>query len=116
MKHRVNILEYAVKKTQAKYPTAKIELKIRDQYYNMKQYVDKNPYVVNKAINVIRSHGLEPIIGFIRGGTDGSAMSRNGLVTPNLGTASYNHHGRFEYLDVQEFEQMIRIVTDICRQ
>ena len=64
MKHRVNILEYAVKKTQAKYPTAKIELKIRDQYYNMKQYVDKNPYVVNKAIEVIRSHGLEPVVGF----------------------------------------------------
>ena len=116
IKRRAALVEAATKKTRAKYPTAKIELKIRDQYYNMKQYVDKNPYVVNKALDVIRSHGLEPIVGFIRGGTDGSAMSRNGLVTPNLGTASYNHHGRFEYLDVQEFEQMIKIVTDICRR
>ena len=116
MNRRVKLLEESVKKTQAKYPTAVVELKIRDQYCNMKQYVDKNPYVVNKALEVIRSHGLEPVIGFIRGGTDGSAMSRNGLVTPNLGTASYNHHGRYEYLDVQEFEQMIKIVTDILRQ
>lgn len=114
--HRVKILEDAVRKTQEKYPTAEVELKIRDQYYNMKQYVDKNPYVVNKAVEVIRSHGLEPVIGFIRGGTDGATMSRNGLITPNLGTGSYNHHGRFEYLDVQEFEQIIKIVTDICRQ
>ena len=116
IKHRVKIVEDAVKKTQAKYPTATIELKIRDQYYNMKQYVDKNPYVVNKAVDIIRSHGLEPVVGFIRGGTDGATMSKNGLITPNLGTASYNHHGRFEYLDVQEFEQMIKIVTDILRQ
>ena len=116
IKHRVKIVEDAVKKTKAKYPTATIELKIRDQYYNMKQYVDKNPYVVNKAVDIIRSHGLEPVVGFIRGGTDGATMSKNGLITPNLGTASYNHHGRFEYLDVQEFEQMIKIVTDILRQ
>ena len=113
---RAELINQVANKIQQKYPTAEIRCEIRDQYYNMKQYVDKNPYVVNKAVKVIRSHGLQPIVGFIRGGTDGATMSKNGLITPNLGTASYNHHGRFEYLDVQEFEQMIKIVTDIVRQ
>jgi hypothetical protein len=31
----------------------------------------------------------------IRGGTDGATFSFLGCPTPNLGTGSYNHHGRF---------------------
>jgi tripeptide aminopeptidase len=38
-----------------------------------------------------------------------------GLVTPNLGTGSGNHHGRFEYLVVQDFEKMIEIVLEIVK-
>jgi len=39
-----------------------------------------------------------------------------GLVTPNLGTGSGNHHGRFEYLAVQDFEKMIDIVLEIVKR
>ena len=93
-----------------KYPKAKIEVEIKEQYENMKMYVDKDPRPVKKAEAALRKLGYEPVFSRIKGGTDGATFSKMGLVTPNLGTGSGNHHGRFEYLVVQDFEKMIEIV------
>ena len=99
-----------------KYPKAKIQLEITEQYENMKMYVDKDPRPVEKAAAALRKFGIEPQFGRIKGGTDGATFSKMGLVTPNLGTGSGNHHGRFEYLSVQDFEKMIEIVLEIIRK
>lgn len=112
---RIELIEKAVNEISAKFPTAKITCSIRHQYENMKQYVDKKPIVVKNAKDALIANGIEPKMGFIRGGTDGATFSKNGLITPNLGTGSYNHHGRYEYLDVQEFEKMIDVVVDIVK-
>ncbi len=100
---------------QAKYPKAKIEVEIREQYENMKMYVEKDPRPVKKAEEALRNLGIEPVFSRIKGGTDGATFSKMGLVTPNLGTGSGNHHGRFEYLVVQDFEKMIEIVLEIVK-
>ena len=99
----------------AKYPKAKIEIEIKEQYENMKMYVDKDPRPVQKAEAALRKLGLEPVFSRIKGGTDGATFSKMGLVTPNLGTGSGNHHGRFEYLDIQDFEKMIEIILEIIK-
>ena len=99
-----------------KYPKAKIVVDIKEQYENMKPYVEKDPRPVKKAEAAIRKFGLEPEFTRIKGGTDGATFSKMGLVTPNLGTGSGNHHGRFEYLVVQDFEKMIEIVLEIVKQ
>ena len=99
-----------------KYPKAKIQVEISEQYENMKPYVDKDPRPVEKAAAALRKFGIEPVFGRIKGGTDGATFSKMGLVTPNIGTGSGNHHGRFEYLSVQDFEKMIDIVLEIIRK
>ena len=99
-----------------KYPKAKIEVEITEQYENMKAYVDKDPRPVKRAEAALKRLGIEPIFSRIKGGTDGATFSKMGLVTPNLGTGSGNHHGRFEYLVVQDFEKMIEIVLEIIKQ
>ena len=98
-----------------KYPKAKIEVKISEQYENMKAYVDKDPRPVEKASAALKKFGFEPKFTRIKGGTDGATFSKMGLVTPNLGTGSGNHHGRFEYLAIQDFEKMIDIVLEIVK-
>ena len=100
----------------AKYPKAKIEVDIFEQYENMKEYVDKDPRPVEKATAALKKMGIEPTYARIKGGTDGATFSKMGLVTPNLGTGSGNHHGRFEYLVVQDFEKMIDIVLEIIKR
>ena len=99
-----------------KYPKAKIQVEITEQYENMKPFVDKDPRPVEKAAAALRKFGIEPVFGRIKGGTDGATFSKMGLVTPNIGTGSGNHHGRFEYLSIQEFEKMIDIVLEIIRK
>ena len=99
-----------------KYPKAKICISISEQYENMKPYVEKDPRPVQKAEAAIIKNGLTPVFTRIKGGTDGATFSKMGLVTPNLGTGSGNHHGRFEYLAIQDFEKMIDIVLEIIKR
>ena len=96
-----------------KYGESTFELTLRDSYFNMKEKVQQKPEVVERAMNAIRACGLTPACVPIRGGTDGATLSYKGLVCPNLGTGSYNHHGVFEYACVQEMETMVEIVKKI---
>lgn len=106
-------IKQIVKNLQEKWPTAKINLSIREQYENMRPYVEKDPRPLNKAIQAMKALGMTPKHTKIRGGTDGATMSKMGLVTPNLGTGSANHHGRYEYLVIQDFEKMIELLKEI---
>ena len=112
---RVKTLKSAADKLQKKYPEIEISLDFKEQYFNMKKYVDKNPVAVERAKEALIKNGIKPVLGAIRGGTDGATFSKNGLITPNLGTGSYNHHGRFEFLDIYEFNKMISVVIDLMK-
>ncbi len=112
---RERVMREAIKTLEEKYPNCKFDLGIFYQYENMEPYVKKDPRPLKVADEAVKKNGLEPFHTHIRGGTDGATMSKMGLVTPNLGTGSYNHHGRFEYLDIQEFNKMIDIVIDILK-
>lgn len=109
-------LRKIVKDIQTKWPKAKIDLEIREQYENMEPYVKKDPRPLNVAMDAMRRLGMTPKSTKIRGGTDGATMSKMGLVTPNLGTGSANHHGRYEYLVIQDFEKMIELVKEIIKK
>lgn len=112
---RDEYIKTVIHELEKKYPKAKFELQIKEQYENMRPYVDKFPRPVEVAKEALKKNGINPISSKIRGGTDGATFSKMGLVTPNLGTGSYNHHGRFEYLDIDEFETMIKVVLDIMK-
>ena len=115
LNHRCEIIRNKVDELQKQFPKAKLDLLIRDQYENMKQYVDKFPRVRDVANAALIKNGLTPKSTKIRGGTDGATFSKMGLVTPNLGTGSSNHHGRYEYLVIQDFLKMIEVVKDIVK-
>ncbi|MDO4179121.1 MAG: hypothetical protein Q4D21_08015 [Phascolarctobacterium sp.] len=54
--------------------------------------------------------GVEPLIRPIRGGTDGSSLSAQGIPCPNIFSGGMNYHGRYEYLPV---ESLIK-ATEVC--
>lgn len=98
-----------------KYPKCGFHLSFEHQYDNMREFVEKNPLAVKYAETALKENGLNPVYGKIRGGTDGATFSKMGLITPNLGTGSYNHHGRYEFLDVNEFNKMIDVVISLMQ-
>lgn len=98
-----------------KYPGCEISLQITDQYKNMKEIIDKNPEVKNHIENVYKKLGYKFEYNPIRGGTDGATFSFKGVPCPNLGTGSYNHHGRYEFAVLEEMEKMVEIGLEIFK-
>ena len=115
LEERTNLINKAIQEIKTRYPQIEVSYEYKEQYENMRPYVEQKPEVIDRAKKALELNGLTPVMGRIRGGTDGATMSKNGLTTPNLGTGSYNHHGRYEYLDVQEFEQLVRVAIDIVK-
>jgi tripeptide aminopeptidase len=99
----------------AKYPKAKVSVSIQEDYRNMHEIFEKDPRAVIHADEVFAKLGIKARHEPIRGGTDGATFSFLGCPTPNLGTGSYNHHGRFEYLSEKDFNQMITICKAILK-
>ena len=94
----------------------RFEVEICDQYYNMVQYMNGDMRSVNRARCAMESLGISPVSTPVRGGTDGAMLTEKGLITPNLGTGSYNHHGRFEFADIQHMEKLVEIVSKIIEK
>ena len=98
-----------------KYPGCEISLQITDQYRNMKEIIDANPNVKNHIESVFKKLGYKFEYNPIRGGTDGATFSFKGVPCPNLGTGSYNHHGRYEFAVLEEMEKMVEIGLEIFK-
>ena len=91
----------------------RVLLTLKDQYYNMKQVIEKDMTPVNLAKEVMEDLGITPIIEPIRGGTDGSKISFMGIPTPNLFAGGENMHGRFEYVSLQTMERAVDTIIGI---
>ncbi len=83
-------------------PRARLEFTARQQYRNMRRYLEPVPSVLTAAEAAIRAEGIEPIRIPIRGGTDGSRLSEMGLPTPNLFTGGHEYHSVREWASVQD--------------
>ena len=91
-----------------------VHLELRDQYYNMREVVEPQKYIVDLAFEAMTSVGVEPIVKPIRGGTDGARLSFMGLPTPNLFTGGHNFHGRYEYIPVYAMEKAVQVIIRIA--
>ncbi|KXT75606.1 Tripeptide aminopeptidase [Streptococcus sp. DD10] len=88
---------------------------LKDQYYNMKQVIEKDMTPITIAKSVMENLGITPRIDPIRGGTDGSKISFMGIPTPNLFAGGENMHGRFEYVSLQTMEKAVDTIVGIVQ-
>ena len=99
-----------------KYPKAKIDVKMKDQYQNMIEIIDKQPDCKNFIESVFKRLNIEPKYEPVRGGTDGATFSFKGCPTPNLGTGSYNHHGPYEFAVLEQMEELVKLGIKIFKK
>ncbi|MDN6639251.1 MAG: peptidase T [Tetragenococcus sp.] len=85
-----------------------------DQYYNMKEIIEKDMSSVELAKNAMLDLAIDPIIEPVRGGTDGSKISYMGIPTPNIFAGAENMHGRFEYVSLQTMEKAAALIVKIA--
>src|SRR6476469_1300568 len=91
------LLRDLVTQTSAKFPDVKITIDVKENYKNMKEVLKNFPELTNNAMEAARRAGLKPFLKPIRGGTDGSRLTFQGLPTPNLFTGGGNFHGKLEF-------------------
>ncbi|MFP3391987.1 peptidase T [Brevibacillus sp. SIMBA_040] len=112
---RKSELTRIVEELQKKYGDKRIELEIKDEYFNMREKIEPVMEVVDIAKLALENLGIVPIIEPIRGGTDGSQLSYMGLPTPNIFTGGENYHGPFEYVSVDNMVQAVNTIIEIVK-
>jgi tripeptide aminopeptidase len=108
-------LEAIIAEVQPLHPKARIELKIIEQYRNMKDHMGKDLRVLECMEEAAKRAGLQPRWVPIRGGTDGSRLTEKGLPTPNIFTGGQNYHGPTEWLSVWGMEKSVDTVVQLAQ-
>ena len=115
LNNMLEIARLAANRINEKYHKDIIELDIKNQYNNMKDIIDKNKDITARIENAYKTLGIHYEFEPIRGGTDGAQLTFMGFPTPNIATGDYNCHGRFEYVDVEESETVIKILLEMVK-
>ncbi|AIN63291.1 peptidase T [Providencia stuartii] len=105
----------AIELIRARHPRAKIDFKIEDVYSNISDSLGDDRTAIDLIFEALKIQNVEPKVIPMRGGTDGSALSARGILTPNYFTGALNFHSRFEFLPLSSFEKSYLVSESICR-
>ncbi|MGX7149595.1 peptidase T [Enterococcus ureasiticus] len=94
----------------------RIRIDFLDQYYNMKEIIEKDMTSVELAVKAMENLGIKPDIQPFRGGTDGSKISFMGIPTPNLFTGGENFHGQYEFITLESMELAAKTIIEIIKE
>jgi tripeptide aminopeptidase len=108
------LLDATVQNIIEDFPNSTYELKITEQYRNMKQVLDQYPQIIEYGIDAIKRAGITPKQQSIRGGTDGSRLSFMGLPCPNIFAGEHAFHGKQEWASVQDMEKAVETIVNIA--
>ena len=106
---RKQVLITIIEELNQKYNNC-IELSINDTYYNMLEVINKENVLIENTLSSISNLGISPKVIPIRGGTDGTEISFQGIPCPNLGTGGHNFHSIYEYICLEDMEKASEIL------
>ena len=114
LKKKEDLLLSLVETVLKKYPGAKFEFNVKEQYRNMKEVLDQHPQVVAYAKEAIKRSGLQLKMESIRGGTDGSRLSFMGLPCANLFAGMQAIHSKKEFISVQDMNKAVETIVNLA--
>ena len=97
-----------------KYPKARMQFEVLEQYRNMKEVLDKHPQVTLNAAEAYKRAGFEVVNEPIRGGTDGSRLSFMGLPCPNIFTGMQAIHSKHEWVGVKDLNKAVEVLVHLA--
>jgi tripeptide aminopeptidase len=99
--------------TIGRFPGARAEFTVREQYRNMKEVIDRFPQVSDYAKQAIERAGVKVLAMSARGGTDGSRLSFMRLPCPNIFTGEMAFHGKHEYVSIQDMQKSVQTIVHL---
>jgi tripeptide aminopeptidase len=114
LKEKEELLKSICEKVLKNYNRSDYTFEVKEQYRNFKDILDKNPAIIDNAIEAVKRAGIEPQLGSIRGGTDGSRLSFMGLPCPNIFTGGHAYHSKLEWVSVQDMQKAAETIVHLC--
>jgi tripeptide aminopeptidase len=115
LKAKEALLESITQEVMKNYPGSGYTFTVKEQYRNMKVVLDKNPEIVEYAVEAIRRAGMDPVRGSIRGGTDGSRLSFMGLPCPNIFAGGHAFHSPLEFVSSQDMDKAVKTIVELAK-
>ncbi|EFC47645.1 peptidase T [Naegleria gruberi] len=111
------IIKEIVAKLQSEHQNATIETTFTKQYRNMRQIIDKYPYLEKSIIETYKELNIEEVKQVsIRGGTDGSQLSWMGLPTANIFAGGHNFHSTSEFVSLHDMSLASQVIILLAQQ
>ncbi len=115
LKEKENMLLKAKDTILNKYPKAKVEVTIKEEYKNMKPMFIKDTRAIDLINKAYINKQMKIKYSPIRGGTDGATITYMGINCPNLGVGDFNPHGRFEFVSVTQMKLMVEVLKEMFK-
>ena len=111
---RKDTVNAVVAKVAAEYHKAQISCVCNDEYGNIADAVnEQNKFCIDYLFAAMKELDITPKVVAMRGGTDGSAISQKGILTPNFFTGAHNFHSICEFLPLGSLELAYKMVLEI---
>lgn len=110
---RKKYVQSVVDFVRIRHKRAKITVKFTDVYGNIVESLGEDRAPIELMYEAAHEIGVEPKTIAMRGGTDGSALSAKGLVTPNYFTGGLNFHSNAEFLPVPSLCKSLEMTLKI---
>ena len=114
--YRIKQLELFSKTIESIYKGGKVEIITKKRYHNLVEYINQNPKMIEITKKCYQKicYDLKNIL--IRGGTDGAALSENGIPSINLFTGANNIHSNSEFLILSHLIASVLIIIEIIKE
>lgn len=112
--HKKAKIEEVVEHLKMANPRAEISLEMADVYGNIADAITpENRAGLDLLFEVYKAAGVEPKEIAMRGGTDGSFISAQGILTPNYFTGAHNFHSNCEFMPMKSFEKSLEVTLGL---
>ena len=115
LKHHQDEIIQIANRFVANYPGVNLQFEEQEQYRNMKEVIDRFPFITAFAEEAYSSAGLPFVKEPIRGGTDGSRLSFMGLPCPNIFTGMQAIHSKKEWVGVSDMEKAVEVLVRLVK-
>ncbi|MBK8474874.1 MAG: peptidase T [Opitutaceae bacterium] len=109
------VVERVAAEIRAAEPRSQIDIVFKEQYRNMRYWLEKDLRPVELAQEAVRQAGLEPRLRSVRGGTDGSQLTARGLPSPNIFTGMHEVHSQREWVTLQDMAKSAEVLIHLAQ-
>lgn len=91
----------------------KVELEIRDHYYNIAESPISLSNAVALADKAMKNCGIKPLHKAIRTDTEGAKLALKGMACPTLFTGAYNLQSNYELITLEGMLESVKLIVQI---